>query len=61
MIWFFGNFTAQISLRDPENRKNTSVLTKTGKKAENAIVTAATEKGLNTINMEKLLFSYGSN
>jgi threonyl-tRNA synthetase len=30
----FENFTAQISLRDKENRRNTSVATKTGKKAE---------------------------
>jgi threonyl-tRNA synthetase len=28
----FADFTAQISLRDPENKKNTSELMKTGRK-----------------------------
>lgn len=39
------NFEAQISLRDKENRENTSVAMKLGK-AEQAIVEACEEKGL---------------
>ena len=45
----FADFTAQISLRDPENREKYIGSDENWEKAENAIVTAAIEKGLNTI------------
>ena len=45
----FADFTAQISLRDPENKQKYIGTDENWEKAENAIVTAATEKGLNTI------------
>lgn len=45
----FGDFTAQISLRDPENREKYIGSDENWEKAENAIVTAATEKGLKTV------------
>ncbi|MEN4760561.1 threonine--tRNA ligase [Chryseobacterium sp. C39-AII1] len=45
----FADFTAQISLRDPENKEKYIGTEENWEKAENAIVTAATEKGLNTV------------
>lgn len=45
----FADFTAQISLRDPENKEKYIGSDENWEKAENAIVTAAKEKGLNTI------------
>ena len=45
----FADFTAQISLRDPENREKYIGSDENWEKAESAIVTAATEKGLNTV------------
>lgn len=45
----FADFTAQISLRDPENKEKYIGSDENWEKAESAIVTAATEKGLNTV------------
>ncbi|UWX61939.1 threonine--tRNA ligase [Chryseobacterium oranimense] len=45
----FADFTAQISLRDPENTEKYIGTDENWEKAETAIVTAAKEKGLNTI------------
>jgi threonyl-tRNA synthetase len=45
----FADFTAQISLRDPDNKEKYIGSDENWEKAENAIVTAAKEKGLNTI------------
>ncbi|MBD8081604.1 threonine--tRNA ligase [Chryseobacterium caseinilyticum] len=45
----FADFTAQISLRDPENKEKYIGTDENWEKAETAIVTAATEKGLNTV------------
>lgn len=45
----FADFTAQISLRDPDNKQKYIGSDENWEKAENAIVTAATEKGLNTV------------
>ncbi|WP_185204508.1 threonine--tRNA ligase [Chryseobacterium sp. C3] len=45
----FADFTAQISLRDSENKEKYIGTDENWEKAENAIVTAATEKGLNTV------------
>ncbi|WP_175622644.1 threonine--tRNA ligase [Chryseobacterium schmidteae] len=45
----FADFTAQISLRDPENKEKYIGTDENWEKAENAIVTAAKEKGLNTV------------
>ncbi|RQP14537.1 MAG: threonine--tRNA ligase [Chryseobacterium sp.] len=45
----FENFTAQISLRDKENRDRYIGSDENWEKAENAIMTAAKNKGLNTV------------
>ncbi len=45
----FKDFTAQISLRDPENKEKYIGSDENWEKAENAIMNAAKEKGLNTI------------
>ncbi|MCE3074430.1 threonine--tRNA ligase [Chryseobacterium gwangjuense] len=45
----FADFTAQISLRDPNNKEKYIGTDENWEKAENAIVTAATEKGLKTV------------
>ena len=45
----FQNFTAQISLRDPENRAKYIGSDENWEKAENAIIEAAAEKGLPTV------------
>ncbi|MPS73530.1 MAG: threonine--tRNA ligase [Chryseobacterium sp.] len=45
----FADFTAQISLRDPENREKYIGSDENWEKAENAIVTAAKAKGLKTV------------
>ena len=45
----FANFTAQISLRDPENKQKYIGSDENWEKAENAIITAAKNKGLNTV------------
>ena len=45
----FADFTAQISLRDPENKEKYIGSDENWEKAENAIVTAAKAKGLKTV------------
>jgi threonyl-tRNA synthetase len=45
----FENFTAQISLRDQENREKYIGSDENWEKAENAIINAAKDKGLNTV------------
>lgn len=45
----FHDFTAQISLRDPENRTKYIGSDENWEKAERAIIEAAEEKGLNTV------------
>lgn len=45
----FANFTAQISLRDKENREKYIGTDENWEKAENAIITASKNKGLNTV------------
>ncbi len=45
----FENFTAQVSLRDPENPAKYIGSDENWKKAENAILTATKEKGLNYV------------
>ncbi|OJX32611.1 MAG: threonine--tRNA ligase [Chryseobacterium sp. 36-9] len=45
----FADFTAQISLRDPDNREKYIGSDENWEKAENAIVTAAKSKGLKTV------------
>ena len=45
----FENFTAQISLRDKENRDKYIGSDENWEKAENAIINAARDKGLNTV------------
>lgn len=45
----FSEYTAQISLRDPDNKTKYIGTDEAWEKAENAIIEAATEKGLNTV------------
>ena len=45
----FENFTAQVSLRDPENKDKYIGSDENWEKAENAIIQAAEEKGLKTV------------
>lgn len=45
----FENFTAQISLRDPDNREKYIGSDENWEKAESAIIEATAEKGLNTV------------
>lgn len=45
----FENFTAQVSLRDPEKPEKYIGSTENWEKAENAIINAAKEKGLNFV------------
>jgi threonyl-tRNA synthetase len=45
----FENYTAQISLRDPENRSKYIGSDEAWEKAESAIIEAAQEKGLSTV------------
>ncbi len=45
----FEDFTAQISLRDPDNKEKYIGSDENWEKAENAIMRAAKEKGLNTV------------
>jgi len=45
----FDNFTAQVSLRDKNNREKYIGTDENWEKAENAIIEAAKEKGLNTV------------
>ncbi|SOC78494.1 threonyl-tRNA synthetase [Salinimicrobium sediminis] len=45
----FENFTAQVSLRDPENKTKYIGSDENWEKAENAIINAAIEKGLNYV------------
>lgn len=45
----FEDFTAQVSLRDPENREKYIGSDENWEKAENAIIEAAAEKGLQTV------------
>jgi threonyl-tRNA synthetase len=45
----FDDFTAQVSLRDPENKEKYIGSDEVWEKAENAIIAAANEKGLNYV------------
>ncbi|MCB9425519.1 MAG: threonine--tRNA ligase [Flavobacteriales bacterium] len=45
----FENFTAQVSLRDPENKEKYIGSDENWEKAEQAIINAAKDKGLNTV------------
>ena len=45
----FENFTAQVSLRDKENRDKYIGSDENWEKAENAIISAASDKGLNYV------------
>jgi threonyl-tRNA synthetase len=45
----FDKFTAQISLRDPENKTKYIGTDENWRKAEQAIIDAAAEVGLNTV------------
>ena len=45
----FDDFTAQVSLRDPENKEKYIGSNEVWDKAENAIISAANEKGLNYV------------
>lgn len=45
----FDNYTAQISLRDPNNKEKYIGSDENWEKAESAIIQAAKEKGLNTV------------
>jgi len=45
----FDNYTAQISLRDPNNREKYIGSDENWEKAESAIIRAAEEKGLQTV------------
>ena len=45
----FKDFTAQVSLRDPENKEKYIGSDENWEKAENAIITAAKNKGLKTV------------
>ena len=45
----FDNYTAQISLRDPNNKEKYIGSDENWEKAESAIMQAAEEKGLNTV------------
>ena len=45
----FENFTAQVSLRDPENKTKYIGSDENWEKAENAIIQAASQKGLKTV------------
>lgn len=45
----FGDFTAQISLRDPEKKEKYIGTDEAWEKAERAIIEASAEKGLNTV------------
>ena len=45
----FDDFTAQVSLRDPENKEKYIGSDEVWDKAENAIISAANEKGLNYV------------
>ena len=45
----FDNYTAQISLRDPNNREKYIGTDENWEKAESAIIEASAEKGLNTV------------
>ena len=45
----FDQYTAQVSLRDPNNREKYIGTDENWEKAENAIIEAAKEKGLNTV------------
>ncbi len=55
----FADFTAQISLRDPENKEKYIGSDEVWEKAENAIITAAKEKGLNTVTVYGEAAFYG--
>ncbi|MBQ5486678.1 MAG: threonine--tRNA ligase, partial [Bacteroidales bacterium] len=48
-IFKFDKYTAQISLRDPQNKTKYIGSDENWEKAENAIIEAAAEKGLNTV------------
>jgi threonyl-tRNA synthetase len=45
----FGDYVAQVSLRDPDNKEKYIGSDENWEKAENAIIEAATEKGLKTV------------
>ncbi len=55
----FEDFTAQISLRDPEDKEKYIGSDENWEKAENAIINAAKEKGLNTVTVYGEAAFYG--
>lgn len=55
----FEEFTAQISLRDPEKKEKYIGSDEAWEKAENAIIEAAAEKGLSTISVKGEAAFYG--
>ena len=55
----FENYKAQVSLRDPNNREKYIGTDENWEKAQRAIIEAATEKGLNTIEVEGEAAFYG--
>ncbi len=55
----FKDYTAQISLRDPENKTKYIGSDENWEKAERAIIEASAEKGLNTIQVEGEAAFYG--
>jgi len=55
----FENYKAQVSLRDPNNKEKYIGTDENWEKAQNAIIEAAAEKGLNTIEVEGEAAFYG--
>lgn len=55
----FENYKAQVSLRDPNNRERYIGTDENWEKAQRAIIEAAAEKGLNTIEVEGEAAFYG--
>ena len=55
----FENYKAQVSLRDPNNREKYIGTDENWEKAQRAIIEAAAEKGLNTIEVEGEAAFYG--
>ena len=55
----FDNYKAQVSLRDPNNKEKYTGSDENWEKAQRAIIEAAAEKGLNTIEVEGEAAFYG--
>lgn len=55
----FENYKAQVSLRDPNNKSKYIGTDENWEKAQNAIIEAAAEKGLNTVEVEGEAAFYG--